>query len=114
MQTLNQETVEQVQKKMAEKGEKEGANSEDNSEELTPEHEGPTGGPGGPQPWGMPPWGMHSQGGPGMPACKWSEHTAPDGKKYYHNADTQDSVWEKPQKLKDWEVSLSINILLPI
>merc|ERR1712106_846493 len=60
-------------------------------------------GPGGP---GMPPWGM---GGPGMPPvgegmCKWSEHTAPDGKKYYYNAETQESVWEKPQDLKDWEV----------
>merc|ERR1719508_654295 len=36
--------------------------------------------------------------------CKWTEHTAPDGKKYYYNAETQESVWEKPQELKDWEV----------
>merc|ERR1740124_1704541 len=80
-----------------------------------PPFSGPPGGPGGPPPpWGMPgpggpgmpPWGM---GGPGMPPvgegmCKWSEHTAPDGKKYYYNAETQESVWEKPQELKDWEV----------
>ena len=61
----------------------------------------------------MPPWGM---GGHGMPPvgegmCKWTEHTAPDGKKYYYNAETQESVWEKPQELKDWEVSPSVNIL---
>merc|ERR1712013_782776 len=36
--------------------------------------------------------------------CKWTEHTAPDGKRYYYNGETQESVWEKPQELKDWEV----------
>merc|ERR1719483_466443 len=78
-----------------------------------------------PPPWwgmppgGMPPWGM--PGGPGMPGGmpppwgmphmpprgdppKWTEHTSPDGKKYYYNAETQESVWEKPQEMKDWEV----------
>merc|ERR1719318_449941 len=70
-----------------------------------PPFSGPPGGPGGPPPWGMPPWGMR---GPGMPPvgegmCKWSEHTAPDGKKYYYNTETQESVWEKPQELKDCE-----------
>merc|ERR1719357_314462 len=136
---LTQEEVEQLQKKMAEGGDKEGEkNEEDKSAEQTPEPEGfgmggpppfggmppfsgPPGGPGGPPPpWGMPPWGMPGpggppgmppwgMGGPGMPPvgegmCKWSEHTAPDGKKYYYNAETQESVWEKPQELKDWEV----------
>ena len=43
----------------------------------------------------MPPMG---------PTCKWSEHTSPEGKKYYYNSETQESVWEKPQELKDWEV----------
>merc|ERR1712013_961203 len=136
---LTQDEVEQLQKKMAEGGDKEGEkNDEDNSTEQTPEPEGfgmggpppfggmppfsgPPGGPEGPPPpWGMPPWGMPGpggppgmppwgMGGPGMPPvgegmCKWSEHTAPDGKKYYYNAETQESVWEKPQELKDWEV----------
>merc|ERR1712013_324429 len=36
--------------------------------------------------------------------CKWTEHTAPDGKRYYYNGETQESVWEKPQELKDCEV----------
>ena len=38
------------------------------------------------------------------PTCKWSEHTSPEGKKYYYNSETQESVWEKPQELKDWEI----------
>merc|ERR1719445_2813907 len=54
----------------------------------------PYGGPGGPPPWGM-------QMGP---PCKWSEHSSPEGKKYYYNSETQESVWEKPQELKDWEI----------
>merc|ERR1740128_896780 len=82
---------------------------------------GPPGGPGGPggpgmpPPWamgpggpggpGMPPWGAGPPGGGNAPKpCKWTEHTAPDGKRYYYNGETQDSVWEKPQELKDWEV----------
>jgi len=65
---------------------------------------GPGGGPpGGP---GMPPWGMAPPpGAANAPKpCKWTEHTAPDGKRYYYNGETQESVWEKPQELKDWEV----------
>ena len=36
-------------------------------------------------------------------AADWTEHKAPDGKSYYYNAKTQESVWEKPQPLKDLE-----------
>merc|ERR1719357_750161 len=99
---LTQDEVEKLQKKMTEGGDKDGEKSRnDSSSEQTPEPD--TFNPGGP---GMPPWGM---GGPGMPPvsegmCKWTEHTAPDGKKYYYNAETQESVWEKPQELKDWQV----------
>ncbi|XP_065211414.1 pre-mRNA-processing factor 40 homolog B isoform X2 [Planococcus citri] len=31
----------------------------------------------------------------------WSEHKAPDGRIYYHNAVTKQSLWEKPDELKD-------------
>merc|ERR1719402_1220488 len=55
-------------------------------------------------PWGGgPPWGMPGMGGE-VATCDWTEHTAPDGKKYYYNSKTQESVWEKPQELKDFEV----------
>lgn len=29
----------------------------------------------------------------------WTEHTAPDGRKYYYNASTKQSVWQKPAEL---------------
>lgn len=65
---------------------------------------------GGPFPGGMPPWGVPgglpppwlNQGAP-LVLCKWTEHDAPDGKKYYYNSETQESVWEKPQELIDFQ-----------
>ncbi|XP_044756362.1 transcription elongation regulator 1-like isoform X2 [Coccinella septempunctata] len=73
--------------------------------------------PGGaPAPWAMggpPPWGLP----PGLPllgkvdpeliakAAEWSEHKAPDGRLYYYNAKKGESVWEKPQPLKDLETA---------
>jgi len=71
----------------------------------------------------MPPWG--GQGGPGgppppwaqqpdtativeEPKCAWTEHDAPDGKKYFYNAETQESVWEKPQALIDHQNRMDI------
>ncbi|XKL64051.1 hypothetical protein PGB90_004137 [Kerria lacca] len=38
-------------------------------------------------------------------AAEWSEHKAPDGRSYYYNAKIGESVWEKPQALKDLEVA---------
>jgi transcription elongation regulator 1 len=35
--------------------------------------------------------------------CDWSEHTSPDQKKYYYNAKTGESVWEKPKEFADYE-----------
>jgi len=32
---------------------------------------------------------------------EWSEHTTPDGKKYYFNSKTQVSTWEKPEELQE-------------
>lgn len=33
-------------------------------------------------------------------ASDWSEHTTPEGKKYFYNAKTGVSTWEKPAELK--------------
>ncbi|XP_019180779.1 PREDICTED: flowering time control protein FCA isoform X1 [Ipomoea nil] len=35
--------------------------------------------------------------------CDWTEHTAPDGYKYYHNSVTGESKWEKPDELTLYE-----------
>ncbi|KAB1201599.1 Flowering time control protein FCA [Morella rubra] len=31
--------------------------------------------------------------------CNWTEHTSPDGYKYYHNSATGESRWERPEEL---------------
>ncbi|XP_028160999.1 transcription elongation regulator 1-like isoform X1 [Ostrinia furnacalis] len=36
-------------------------------------------------------------------AGEWTTHRAPDGRPYYFNSDKQESVWEKPQCMKDLE-----------
>ena len=36
-------------------------------------------------------------------ASEWSEHKAPDGRSYFYNGKSQESVWEKPQDMKDLE-----------
>ena len=36
-------------------------------------------------------------------ASEWTEHKAPDGRFYYYHAKKSESVWEKPQALKDLE-----------
>uniref|UniRef100_A0A182JI23 Transcription elongation regulator 1 n=1 Tax=Anopheles atroparvus TaxID=41427 RepID=A0A182JI23_ANOAO len=36
-------------------------------------------------------------------ATVWSEHTSPDGRTFYYNASKGESVWEKPQALRDLE-----------
>ncbi|CAM6129183.1 unnamed protein product [Calypogeia fissa] len=41
---------------------------------------------------------------PALPAtCEWTEHTSPEGYKYYHNSSTQESKWEKPEELLVFE-----------
>lgn len=35
-----------------------------------------------------------------QPKPDWTEHTAPDGRKYYYNNRTKQSAWEKPDELK--------------
>lgn len=36
-------------------------------------------------------------------AREWTEHKAPDGRPYYHHTQKGESVWEKPQILKEFE-----------
>ncbi|XP_017846828.1 transcription elongation regulator 1 isoform X2 [Drosophila busckii] len=38
-------------------------------------------------------------------AAEWSEHRAPDGRPYYFHAGRGESVWEKPQALRDMEAA---------
>ncbi|XP_068153812.1 transcription elongation regulator 1 isoform X1 [Drosophila tropicalis] len=38
-------------------------------------------------------------------AAEWSEHRAPDGRPYYFHAQRGESVWEKPQALRDMEAA---------
>ncbi|KAI3986523.1 hypothetical protein MKX01_038842, partial [Papaver californicum] len=34
-----------------------------------------------------------------LPPCNWTEHTSPEGYKYYYNSITSESRWEKPEEL---------------
>ncbi|CAH2062516.1 unnamed protein product, partial [Iphiclides podalirius] len=36
-------------------------------------------------------------------AAEWTAHKAPDGRPYYYNASKQESVWEKPQPMRELE-----------
>ncbi|XP_047361394.1 transcription elongation regulator 1 isoform X2 [Vespa velutina] len=80
----------------------------------------PFGGYGPPQTnWGMPqmPHGVMASQAPAedpailaqldselvASAMIWTEHRAPDGRLYYYNSKAGESVWEKPQALKDLE-----------
>ncbi|KAI4301531.1 hypothetical protein L6164_034800 [Bauhinia variegata] len=40
------------------------------------------------------------------PDCDWSEHTCPDGYKYYYNCVTCDSRWDKPEEYALYEQEL--------
>lgn len=44
-------------------------------------------------------------------AGEWSEHRAPDGRSYYYNAKKGESVWERPQPLKDLDGKFIYNKL---
>jgi pre-mRNA-processing factor 40 len=59
-----------------------------------PRPDGPAGAGGAPASSSAPAGGG---GGDGKP--DWTEHTAPDGRKYYYNAKLGKSSWEKPTEL---------------
>lgn len=42
-------------------------------------------------------------------AAEWSEHRAPDGRPYYYHAARGESVWEKPQAIRDLEGNSSVD-----
>lgn len=65
----------------------------------------------------MPPPGFPGSVGmlplPGTPTTEWTEHKSPDGRTYYYNNVTKQSLWEKPDELKTIaEVSLDIGFCL--
>jgi len=39
-------------------------------------------------------------GSEGKTQSDWTEHKAPDGRTYYYNSVTKQSLWEKPDELK--------------
>lgn len=38
-------------------------------------------------------------------AAEWTEHRAPDGRPYYYHSGRGESIWEKPQAIKDLEAA---------
>jgi WW domain len=49
------------------------------------------------------------QQAPAQPKPDWTEHKAPDGRPYWYNAKTKQSVWNKPAELMSPEVSLQLS-----
>ncbi|PKU78359.1 flowering time control protein FCA-like isoform X2 [Dendrobium catenatum] len=44
--------------------------------------------------------------------CNWTEHTSPEGFKYYYNSVTRESKWEKPEELTVFEQQQQQKLLL--
>lgn len=43
---------------------------------------------------------LTGDGSEGKTQSDWTEHKAPDGRTYYYNSVTKQSLWEKPDELK--------------
>ena len=39
--------------------------------------------------------------------AEWSEHRTPDGRLYFYNSKTMESMWEKPKIVVDWETQVT-------
>jgi pre-mRNA-processing factor 40 len=55
-----------------------------------------------------PPQQQGLQQAPPQPKPDWTEHKAPDGRPYWYNAKTKQSVWNKPAELMSPEVGLQL------
>lgn len=42
-----------------------------------------------------------------LPKCAWEEHKTNDGKTYYYNRDTNESVWTQPEALRRYKEALT-------
>jgi len=42
-------------------------------------------------------------------AAEWSEHRSPDGRMYYYSMKTAESVWEKPEALRNLDSKLNVD-----
>ena len=45
------------------------------------------------------------------PRTDWTEHTAPDGRKYYYNAKLAKSSWEKPEELQSGQEKSELRLV---
>jgi len=58
-----------------------------------------------------PPQQQQQQQQQAPPKSAWTEHTAPDGRKYYYNNSTKQSTYEKPLELLPPEVRFAISFI---
>ncbi|XP_020584127.1 flowering time control protein FCA [Phalaenopsis equestris] len=55
---------------------------------------------------------LSAPSGAAASTCNWTEHTSPEGFKYYYNSVTRESKWEKPEELTVFEQQQQQKLLL--